>query len=148
METILKVYSGAHVACQVCVWRQLQVCCMCSGQSAFRWALVKSSVALHGVGAAVGSHGEMNLGLWSSNSAPFWLLHWRDTLDCPGLGHRPWLRGFFCAGHFSARLSLVQFGRFFGVACAWGVTERFFICVSELSNCWCWGTWENSVVME
>lgn len=25
METILKVYSGAHVACQVCVWRQLQV---------------------------------------------------------------------------------------------------------------------------
>lgn len=63
METILRVHSGANVACQVRVWRQLQVCYTRAGKSACRWALVKSSVALHGVGAAVRGHGEINLWL-------------------------------------------------------------------------------------
>lgn len=150
METFLRFYSGGNLVCQVCVWRQLQVCYTRAGKPACRWVLVKSSVALHGVGATLGSCGEINLWLWSCKSAPSWVWQLKRYIALSrtlGTGHG-YLAFLHCQGT-PGLLSLMQLGRFFWSGLCLGCYLRgFYMCVSELSNCWCWCRLENSVMMQ
>lgn len=130
MEIILRVYSGANVACQVCVRRQLQACYTSAGTSASRWALVKSSVALHGVCAPVGSRGETNLWLekWQCSllTAAAEDLHW--TARHLGTGHG-YVAFLHCLGT-SGLLSVVQLGRFSWSGLCLGCNWEVFVCAS------------------
>lgn len=115
----------------MCVWWQLQVCYTCADKSACRWALGKSSIALHGVGATAGSHGEINLWLWSANSAPFWLQQLKRYIGVPRIwGQAMVYMAFPCCLGTSGLLSLVHLGRFFWSGSCSGCNWEFFICVS------------------